>query len=152
MISEFLIPIASGAAGTAAFAVLYHVKGRYVVLSMLGGAITTMVLVTCLRIFNGNNLISNMAAAFIGGIYCNLCAHRMKAPVPVFMIPTLFPLVPGKSLYFSMISLVQHYKGEFMDNFFTAAEISFGIAVGTMLTTVVCNMILSRNKERHNKI
>lgn len=139
---DILITSIAGALGTVAFGVLYHVNPKHIPYAFLGGMMTTFTLVICLEFFDGNNLISNIFASFVGGMYCTLCAHKRQAPVPVFMIPTLFPLVPGRALYYSMSSLVLH-NGAFIENFAAAAEISFGIAVGMMFSTVLCNSIIS---------
>lgn len=133
---EIILTTAAGMVGTFAFAVIYHVKARHLLNTFLGGGLTTFILMSLLSLTDGNNLLSNMAAAFAGGVYCMLCAYHRKAPSTVFLIPTLFPLVPGRNLYFSIIALVRHSRAQFVDNFAAAVEISFGIAVGVLFSSL----------------
>lgn len=147
---EILSTSLAAALGTVAFGIIYHVHPRHLIFAFLGGLLTTVALMLSLKWFDGNNLLSNCFAAFIGGIYCTLCAYKRQAPVTVFMIPSLFPLVPGRALYYSMSALVLH-TGAFVKNFTTAAEISFGIAVGIMFSNVICNTIIARKGYRSGR-
>ena len=140
--TEMLIICLSGAVGAITFGVLYHVNPRHLLLAFMGGLLTTTTLVLCMEWCGGNNIISNAAAAFIGGVFSTWCAHKRHAPVPVFMIPSLFPLVPGRALYYSMSALVLHESAQFASNFLAAAEISFGIAVGMLFAGVFCDVFL----------
>ena len=146
---EMLVICLSGAVGAIAFGVLYHVNPRHLLLSFIGGLFTTTTLVFCLEWCGGNNIISNAAAACVGGIFSTWCAHKRRAPAPVFVMPALFPLVPGRALYYSMSALVMHDSAQFASNFLAAAEISFGIAVGMLFAGVFCDVILGiRHKGR----
>jgi len=139
-----LLATAAGMVGTFAFAVIYHVKGRHLFYTLIGGGVTTVILMSLLALTDGHNLLSNIAAAFAGGVYCMVCAYCRKAPSTVFLIPTLFPLVPGRNLYFAMIALVRHSRIQFVDNFAAAVEISFGIAVGVLLSSLFDIFVLQR--------
>ncbi len=142
--NSLLVTTMAGCAGTAAFGILYHVKPKHLFFAMVGGGLTTLSLLLCLQFTHANQLLSNIAATIIGGIYCLLCARLRKAPSTVFMIPTLFPLVPGRNLYFSMIALTHHDKTAFISNFSAAVEISFGIAVGILFVNLFGNLVMPR--------
>ena len=144
--TEMLIICLSGAVGAITFGVLYHVNPRHLLLAFMGGLLTTTTLVLCMEWCGGNNIISNAIRRdfqySLGGVFSTWCAHKRPAPVPVFMIPSLFPLVPGRALYYSMSALVLHESAQFASNFLAAAEISFGIAVGMLFAGVFCDVFL----------
>lgn len=142
--TDILTLTLAGAIGTVAFGVIYHISPKHLWAAFSGGALTTCVLLAMLQVSNGNNLVSNAVAAFAGGVYCTVCAYWRKAPAPIFMIPALFPLVPGRALYYAMASWMLHDRVEFTNYFVAAAEISFGIAVGMMFATLVCNVFIKR--------
>lgn len=145
---DLIVPSVAGAFGTVAFGILYHVNPKHLVCAFFGGLLTSFALLLFDRWTEGNNMICNFVAAFVGGVYCTICAHKRHAPVPVFMIPTIFPLVPGKALYYAMSGLVMRSGPQFNSYFTAAIEISIGIAIGIMFSTVICNMILGALKKR----
>lgn len=139
--STLLTATIAGAIGTFAFSIIYHLSPKHLPFTFIGGALTTFILVLTLYLPDSSILFSNMCAAFTGGVFCHICSYWRKAPFTAFIIPTIFPLVPGRNLYFSMIALMQHSRTQFADNFYDAIEISFGIAVGLTLSILVNKMI-----------
>ena len=50
---------------------------------------------------------SGLAAAALAAVYAELLAARKRAPVPLFLIPSVVPLIPGSTLYYTMSAAVQ---------------------------------------------
>lgn len=55
---------------------------------------------------------------------------RMKCPITMFMIPGVFPLVPGASVYYMAYDLVIGKTGEAGESGLLALKIAFGIVLG----------------------
>jgi len=142
--TSILVASISGAVGSVAFAVLYHVKPRHLFVALLGGLITTFLMVALADL---GNLISNSIAAFIGALFCFVMARYRKAPFTVFMIPSLFPLVPGRALYYSMVAFLEHDNELFITNIVASIEIALGIAIGIMLANIFNTSFLMEKKK-----
>lgn len=145
--SDFLTLVIACGFGSAAFGVLFRVKPKHLIFTFLGGMLTTSILLVCLSAFEGNNLLSNMVSSFFGTLYCILCAHWRKAPFTVFIVPSLFPLVPGKALYYTMVGFFEHDKSVFVENVVCATEIALGIAIGIMIGNIFNTIIRSRTRK-----
>jgi len=139
----------AGAVGSAAFAVLYHVKPRHLPVALFGGFITTLIM---FALGNLGNLISNSAAAFVGALFCFVMSRCRKAPFTVFMIPSLFPLVPGRALYYSMVAFLDHDNQLFVVNIVASVEIALGIAIGIMLASIFNTSFLLEKRKIEKRI
>lgn len=114
--------------GTIAFAVMFNVPKRfYVSCGMIG---TLGWLVYCLSV----NPTSPAVASFFGTLVVVLVSRiltvRMKCPITMFMIPGIFPLVPGASVYYMAYELVIGETKEAGTRGFLALKIAFGIVFG----------------------
>lgn len=142
----------AGGVGAAAFGLLYHVKPKHLPYAMIGGFITTLIMMAGTETYELGNLISNFAASFFGALFCIFLSRHKKAPFTVFMIPSLFPLVPGRALYYSMVGFMEHNKELFINNIVSAVEIAFGIAIGIMLANIFNGFYLKGRKKVENRI
>ncbi|MGN0032322.1 MAG: threonine/serine exporter family protein [Candidatus Limimorpha sp.] len=133
--------------GSTAFGVIFRVKPKHLFFIFIGGMLTTSMLLICLSYFDGNNLVANMVSSFFGTLYCILCAHWRKAPFTVFIVPSLFPLVPGKALYYTMVGFFEHDKSVFIENIVNATEIALGIAIGIMIGNIFNTIIKNRTRK-----
>jgi len=147
--TNILILSASGGIGSAAFGLLYRLKPKHLPVAFTGGFITTFVMFGCPMVLVDSNLISNMLAALLGALFCYKMSYSKKAPFTVFMVPSLFPLVPGRALYFSMVGFIEHNKVLFVKNIMAATEIALGISVGIMLASIF-NTYFQKEKKKLN--
>lgn len=146
MTNIWIVSLAGGI-GAAAFGLLYHLKPRHLPYAFVGGFITTLIMMAGTESFGLGNLFSNFAASFVGALLCIFLARNKKAPFTVFMIPSLFPLVPGRALYYSMVGFMTHDSNLFNDNIVAAIEIAFGIAIGIMLANIFNGFYMKEKKK-----
>ena len=79
--------------GTIAFALMFHVPKQYYLCRALE--------------LNVNSLLGPVfAGAFTVVFLSRICAVRKKCPVTMFLIPGIFPLVPGMGIYQTAQALV----------------------------------------------
>ncbi len=81
--------------------------------------------------------ISNMAASVFATLYSEAMARKRKAPVVVFLLPCLIPLVPGGGLYYTMSYAVLKEMQQFRIYLSNTAEAAIGIAAGVILASVL---------------
>lgn len=100
------IQIITALLGSLGFSLLFGLRPRYLLLASLGGGICWAFYQFCLQ--SGLSVfVTCFAASAFSAIYGEILARIMKAPAPLFFIPTIIPLIPGSLLYYTMRSAVQ---------------------------------------------
>ncbi len=102
-----LFQIFLAAAIALCFAIVFNVRGRKLAVSALGGALAWAVYLS-VRALTGSMFVGIFAAAILTALLSELLARKMRAPVTVFLVPTLLPLFPGGDLYYAAASLVRN--------------------------------------------
>jgi len=135
-LSQYYNLIICGTIGTLGFCMLFNVQKRRLLYGCLGGFITSLCYCICAEL-GMSVLIQNMLSAIAGALYAEIAARIIKAPAVVFLIPSVIPLTPGGSLYYTMNALVdgdmqgaEHYAARTL-------LIAVGIAVGIVFVSVI---------------
>ncbi len=92
--------------GSLGFSILFGLRPRYLCLASLGGGLCWAFYEICLY-FGVSEFVTCLAASAFSALYGEVLARLMKAPAPLFFIPTVIPLIPGSLLYYTMRSAVQ---------------------------------------------
>ncbi|MBE6850647.1 MAG: threonine/serine exporter [Ruminococcus sp.] len=100
------IQIITALLGSLGFSLLFGLRPRYLCLASLGGGICWAFYQLCLQ--SGLSVfVTCLVASAFSALYGEILARIMKAPAPLFFIPTVIPLIPGSTLYYTMRSAVQ---------------------------------------------
>lgn len=90
---------------------------------------------------------STFVAALIGSALCagysDAMAHVLKVPATMMIILGILPLVPGASLYYTVLGAVQSDMVKFSENGTRALWMAAGIAIGIIAITAVSRPINS---------
>ncbi|MBO5777951.1 MAG: threonine/serine exporter family protein [Clostridia bacterium] len=124
------------AVSTLIYAILMRVKLRHLPAIGLGAGMT-YVLYALLYHFGLSLLLANMIAAMVATCYGEIMARVFKAPVTIYSIPSVIPLVPGGSLYYTMAALMNGDQAEFLSRGTDTVMISLGIAIGIISVSVI---------------
>ncbi len=147
-----IVKLVTAMLGSVGFSILFYLKPHKLPLAALGGLLTCGVYLGTQVIFGGE-LIPNLVATFIGAIYSEILARLTKAPVPVYLLPCLIPLVPGGMLYKTMNHFIRGAYGAAGNCGLTALAVAVGIAGGIMAASV-CGMLygqaVSHIKKKHD--
>lgn len=105
MIVRIMEEVLAAIVGTMAFALMFHVPRSYYFLGgMTGGAGWLIYRVLSLNI---NSVMGPVFAGAFMVVFLSRCfAVKKRCPVTMFLIPGVFPLVPGVSLYQTAQALV----------------------------------------------
>ncbi|HWQ41916.1 MAG TPA: threonine/serine exporter family protein, partial [Desulfosporosinus sp.] len=126
-----------------AFAVVFNVPVRYLLLGALAGTIGWLIF----RSLGGTNTAIFFASVGIG-LLAEGEARMFRVPVLVIAVPGIIPLVPGAGAYSTMLALV---KGDFIGALTNGTATLFAagaIAVGIALATVPLRLV-RKGGERH---
>ena len=129
---QILQEIAASGIGTVAFALMFHVpKSCYPLAGVAGGAGWLIYRL----VQNGTD--SSVLAAFFGAlavvILSRISAVFRKCPVTMFLIPGIFPLVPGMGLYQTAYSIVEENWAAAGETGLAAVQFAGAIVGGILL-------------------
>ena len=125
------------------FALVFGLKGKSVFFASIGGALTWGLYLLC-RLGLSNLFLLNLIAAAFAAAYSEAMARVCKMPSTAFLAPTIIPLVPGGSLYYTLLYLIgkeEEKSGEAGVNTLLTAG---GIAVGVVLVSVAVRFLTGR--------
>lgn len=130
MIVQFLVAMVA----TVSFAVLYDAPRPELLFSGLSGAVGWVVYLCLFEGLQVNKVVSCVAATFILTLIARILAVVRCCPVTVYLLVSIFPLVPGTGIYYTSYYLItrqsQLFAATGLATFETAAAIAFGIAMG----------------------
>lgn len=133
--------------GSAFPAILFNINRRKILLAGLSGALGWSVYL--LVFSNGKNPIAaSFAGAITVGIYSEAMARLLKTPAFGFLIPGIFPLVPGFSAYTTLRFIVENKLYDAVSKGIQTVAIGGSIGFGIMLSTAVFKFISKVKKGR----
>ena len=114
--------------GTLAFSVFFRVPKKYFILTGLVGGIAWMVYIF-IGVRLGHTTTGIFAAAFSAVLLSRCFAVLMKCPMNMFLLPGIFPLVPGADIYYTAYYFVTKDYFRAAESFTRAFECAFAIAI-----------------------
>ena len=118
------------------FAILFNIHGPGVFVCALGGGITWLVYLL-VREFGGGEILANFWAALAASVYSETMARVRKYPAISYLVVSIFPLLPGAGIYYSMYHAVQGETDLFASRGMLTAGIAGIMAVGILLGSTV---------------
>lgn len=121
-------------------AVLFNIDRRKIWLAGLCGAIGWIVY---LIIYNQieNAVGASFLGAFVVGIYSEAMARKLKTPAFEFLIPGIFPLVPGFMAYTTLRYIVENQMSDALYKGIQTLGVGGAIAFGMMLSIAIFKFI-----------
>lgn len=128
MLNWIIVNVICPCLGTVAFAVMFHVPKRFYISCATIGTLGW--LVYCAVVKGTSPAIASFFASLTVVLISRVLTVRMKCPITMFVIPGIFPLIPGASVYYMAYNLVINETREAGQSGFLALKIAFGIALG----------------------
>lgn len=136
----YMIQILAAGAGTLGFGLLFNLRRKHLVTAVAGGMATWIVYLLCAESLEGIFIPTLIASAF-AALFSEIMARTFKAPVPLYLLPSVVPLIPGGSLYYAMSYCVNRnwqLSGEYG---FQTLQYALAIALGMSLVWAAADMI-----------
>ncbi len=149
-VTTVIITLVTAALGSLGFSIIFYMKPKRLPLATLAGLLTCAVYLG-VKLLGGGELISNLLAALVGAIFSETVARITKAPVPVYLLPCIIPLVPGGALYETMSRLVSGEYAEAGAFGLKTLQIAVGIAGGIIAASVLGLFLRYLLGARHEK-
>lgn len=131
------------------FSILFNVRGPGTILCAAGGLLTWFTYRICLR-FGIDNVTSNLISTMIASLYSEIMARIRKYPAISYLVVSLFPLIPGAGVYYSVNFAVRGDVASFTTKLGETGSIAGAIAIGILIVSTVVRIITDRmNKKKH---
>ena len=118
--------------GCIGFAILFNIHGPGGLLCALGGVLTWAVYAGVL-FFGGSELIGYFWGAVVASGYAEVMARIRKYPAISYLVVSVFPLIPGASVYYTMNYAVRSEMDLFASQGMHTIAIAGVMAVGILL-------------------
>lgn len=105
MLLELLVQLAAAFFGTLCFALLFHVPHRHLWCCGAAG-MTGWLFYWSMMQAQQSPVAASLVAVIPLAILTRVFAVARKAPVTLFLIPGIFPLVPGAGIYYTAYSFI----------------------------------------------
>ena len=149
--TDAIIQIIMGGLGTLGFNILFHIRGRKLLLATLGGVISWTVFLAFAPILPseaGRYLLSSAVIT----IYAEIFARLEKTPTTTFLVPSAVPLIPGSALYYTMNYALNQQWAAFGNQAFYTLELAVSLALGIIIVTTASRLLrtiaLKGNKKK----
>lgn len=99
-----LLEIIAAFLGSYSFGIIFNIKGKYLIISGLGGSLGWFLYKIGLH-FGVTESLSLFIASVGFSIYCETCARLFKTPSTILSVCCLIPLVPGYGVYNTLYAI-----------------------------------------------
>ena len=138
--------------GTISFGIIFNIRGKNLVFASLGGLLSWIVCET-VKGYQIQEVQSYFLAAVVIAFYSEFMAIYRKAPVTVFIVSGMIPLVPGGSIFYTMHALIMGNYSEFtqkgITTFAIAGVIALGILIASFCVQIIRYVCRSFNKKNY---
>jgi len=128
---QLLLPCMIGCVG---FAVIFNIHGPGGLLCILGGVLAWSVYIIVLE-WTGDDLHGYFWGAFVASAYSEVMARIRKYPAISYLVVSIFPLIPGAGVYYTMNYAVLGQMEQFANQGMHTAAIAGIMAVGILLVS-----------------
>ncbi len=141
MVKEILIPCLCVFAACVGYCVMYNLRRRALFFVPLGAALGWLAYL--LFSFLNNDIFQYFLATVLVSSYAELMARIHKAPVTVYLIVGIIPMVPGGGIYYAMEYCLRGDMDHFLSSGLHTFGIAGGIAVGILLVSSLVRLFHS---------
>ena len=139
---DAIIQVLVGTLGTLGFNILFHIRGRKLLLATLGGTISWTVFLLAAPVLPGEPARYFLSAVVIT-LYSEIMARREKTPTTTYLVSSAVPLIPGSSLYYTMNYALNQQWSDFAQRALYTLELAGALAVGIITVTTASRLLRS---------
>ena len=140
-----VIQVIMGGLGSLGFNILFNIRGRKLVIATLGGVISWAVFLLLEPLFPGEAIRFFFAAAAVT-VYGEVFARIEKTPTTTFLVPSIIPLIPGGSLYYTMNFALNKQWEAFSQRGYYTLQLALALAVGIIAATTLFRLLTAARK------
>jgi uncharacterized membrane protein YjjB (DUF3815 family) len=146
-----LMQIFTGFLGTLGFSVLFHIRGKRLVMAALGGFISWLLFVLLGNVISSEP-IRYFIVSLVTSFYAEWMARLLKTPTTTFLMTTLIPLVPGASLYYTMAYALGSDMEKFIQKAISTLKLAGALALGIVIATMIVKIMKTKGDKQNGSI
>lgn len=147
---QYVISVLTGAIGAFGFALIAHIRLKHLLSATLGGVLSWAVFLI-IEVPTGSVFLGSLVASILVYTWSEIMARVEKAPVTIFLVPGILPLLPGSFLYYTMNALLNDDMEAFTYYGNTTIAVTIGIACGVVAASIVISYLLELIKHMNSK-
>ena len=120
--------------GCIGFSVYYNIHGPGILICTLGGTLTWSTYLLALHLGIGV-IYANLIGGIVASVYAETMARIRRFPAISYLVVSLFPLLPGAGIYYTMAYAVESEMTSFAQKGFQTAAIAGALALGILLVS-----------------
>ena len=136
ILHPWLAIAAAGLVGCAGFTILFNIHDKGSLLCILGGVLTWAVYALMTDLC-ASELMGFFWGSVFASFYSEIMARIRKCPAIAYLVVSIFPLIPGAGVYYTMLSAVQGDMTAFAQKGMYTAATAGLMAVGILLVSTV---------------
>ena len=129
------------------FFILFNIHGPGGLLCSMGGVITWIIYCLITK-FSNDEIMAYFWATVFASIYAEIMARIRKYPAISYLIVSIFPLIPGAGVYYTMDHAVHGNMEAFADRGMMTVAIAGVMAVGILLSSTIFRIWSSLNQTK----
>ena len=137
---DVIIQLLGALASSYGFALLFRVRRQLILPAALGGLVCWGSYLLCCTFLEGI-FYPTLIAAVASTVYAEVLARVLRAPAPIFFVPTIITLVPGSSLFYAMSAAVAGDMELARSHGWTLVLYVLALAAGASLVWAVSDML-----------
>lgn len=137
---EVVLQVVSAFIGVVTLAVVFQVPKRYLLLTGLTGAGGWLVDLVVTEVTE-NAILSSFLAAFLVAVLSQIFARVSKAPVTIYLVTGILPLVPGVGMYRTVYYLLQSNTEQTSYYFSYTLQVAGMIALAIFVVDSFCRIL-----------
>lgn len=145
--NPLLITAIGSLVGCIGFSILFNIHGPGGLLCALGGVVTWVGFLLIQKL-GADEIFAYFAGAFFASVYAEVMARIRKYPAISYLVVSLFPLIPGRGIYYTMYYAVHGNMEQFAAQGTYTGAIAGVMAVGVLLVSTIVRLIYTW-KESH---
>lgn len=142
-----IIQILAGFVGSIGFAILFNIRGKSLIAAAIGGLFSWLLFVILSKYIKNEPFVY-FIIAYVISTYAEIMARVLKTPTSAFITTSLIPLIPGASLYYTMVHAFRGDLNTFLPKAIYTMQLASALALGIIISTSVARIF---NKGRFNK-
>ena len=125
--------------GCVGFSILFNIHKLGILLCALGGTIAWISYCITLELMQ-DGISAYFVSAFVASLYSEILARIRKFPALSYLVISIFPMIPGAGVYYTMIWAVRGNMEQFLNQGMYTAAIAGVMAVGILLPSTLFRM------------
>lgn len=121
------------------FGLLFNIHGFGMTLCALGGVLSWTIYLLAMEL-GGNDIAAYFWASLAAAAYAEIMARVRKYPAISYLVVSIFPLIPGAGVYYTMNHAIQGRMDAFASQGMHTAAIAGVIAVGILVVSTIFRM------------